>query len=59
MLSFGDIEAWARLTGKIVRPEEIAMILAMDLAFVSDMKNEQKLLRERQQAEKPQPKRKR
>lgn len=47
MLGFGEIGDWQRLLGKMVRPEEIEMILAMDAAYVSALKKEQQLLRER------------
>lgn len=36
-ISFSDIEAWTRLTGTLVLPEEINMILAMDSAYMSTL----------------------
>jgi len=33
-LSFVDMEAWARLTGRSVRPWEVQLILALDRTFL-------------------------
>jgi hypothetical protein len=46
-LGFAEIGEWQRLLGRYIRPEEIKMILAMDTAYVSALKKEQQLLRER------------
>lgn len=44
------IHAWARLTGTIVRPEEVEMLVMMDLAYRNEVGSEQ---RAKQAAESP------
>ncbi len=40
-LTFADLGAWAELTGRTVRPEEIRMLLEMDNAFLREARDEQ------------------
>lgn len=47
-LSFGEVGEWQRLTGNIIRPEEVRMIMAMDDAYVAEARKEQADMAERQ-----------
>lgn len=40
-LSLADIEAWSRLTGHVVRREEVEIIRQMDAAYLKAVAKEQ------------------
>lgn len=39
-ISYRDIEAWAVMTGTYVLPEEVAMLVAMDSAYRTEVRKE-------------------
>ena len=47
-ISYAEIEAWARLTGVSPTPHEVALLMAMDIAWMHAMNVEIKAHRERQ-----------
>lgn len=46
-LTFGEIQAWSRMTATPIRPEEVEMLAAMDDAYVSEVRKEQAAAMER------------
>ena len=46
-LTHAELDAWKRNTARLVRPQEIEMLIAMDEAFLSEMRKEQDAARER------------
>lgn len=46
-ITFGEIDAWQRLTGTPIRPEEVEMLLQMDNAFLAEVRSEQDAMAER------------
>ena len=50
-VTFPDLESWSRLTGNIIRREEIAIIRRMDDAFLAALAEEREEQRKRREAE--------
>lgn len=46
-LTFAEVGEWQRLTQTMVRPEEVALLMKMDDAFLIEMGKEQKAAAER------------
>lgn len=46
-LGLDEIQAWVNLFGRVVRPEEVKMLCAMDTAYVNAIRKEQQLMHER------------
>lgn len=42
VLSYSEVQAWARMTATPVRPEEVEMLMAMDDAYVAEVREEQR-----------------
>lgn len=50
-LSFGEIGEWQRVTGTQIRPPEVEMLIQMDNAYLSAVRDEQEALIERRRQE--------
>ena len=52
-LSWSEIADWAKLTRTLVTPEEVKMLVAMDMAYRSTASDEESAKREKQKNERP------
>lgn len=52
-ISHQEIQAWSRLTGQIITPEEVDILRAMDKAFLREMSRERRAAMDAQKQEQP------
>lgn len=50
-LTYAEVGEWARLTATPIRPEEVEMLMRMDDAFLSEVREEQAAQIEKQRQE--------